>query len=585
MVQRSAQGRRQPAAVVALVLLVLALLAASCSGAGPDDVDQDGVDGAAADDGEDGDGEAEGGGEPGGDPGAPVSATLMALAPSFDPLRHAATLQLARSWRELGIEVEVQSVEELASFFDTLRNDPDAWTAAAPGLVSRPDRLDPDPLTYPTFHSSEAGEGGSNYGAFVDDEVDRLLEEQRAALEPDERREHVHELQEVLLERVPVLPLFHLTGIYAYNQERFSGIVETPGGIVNIWTLTEAEPLTDRETFAAAYESDVESLNPLAINLDPGMTVIRLLYDTLARIGRDGEPVPWAAESWEATGPTTVEVTLRSGMTFHDGQPVTAGDVKFSLDLMRENELPAVMAPHFQPISGVEVLDDTRLEVELTQPYAPMFVTVFSQAPILPEHIWSDVVAEHDDPAEFPNDEPVGSGPFRFVSYERDTELQTERNPDHFSEPGIDFTFRAYASGDALFNAMRLEEVDANMFRFLPALVDAAEEAEHLELVQVADYGAFYIVLNLREPPFDDLAFRRALAHTVPYEQIVENVLQGYGLPGRAMIAPINEAWYNPAVDDILESQYDFDLEEARSILEEAGYSWDDDGQLRQPEG
>lgn len=559
-------------------VLIVGLIAAGCSsGAGTSTTDPVADTGATETTPEGTDAPS----DPGG--GDPVSVRLQTFSPDYDPIRSGASLALARNWRELGIEVEVTALGDVTQYYNILREQPDQMDAAIGGLVSRPERLDPDAMLHPTFYT----DGGSNFGGYSNPEMDELLDAQRSELDTEARREIVFDIQDMVFEEAPGLTLYHLSGLYAYNKDRFADVVPMLGfGIFNEWTLTQATPLTDDETMVIANEADITSLNPLAENLTQGMQNLRLIYDTLAKVDPAGEPVPWAAESWEVLDPQTIEVALRPDMEFHDGEPVTAEDVAFSINLMKESGLPEAFASSFNPVDEVEVVDDLTLRVHTVEPYAPIFITLFTQAYIFPQHIWEEVA--NDDSlgslTEFTNEEPIGSGPFRFLSYNRGQELRMERNPDHFRAPSIDYTYRVYASADAVFNALRLAEADSNVFKFLPTYLEQAEATEHLELVTVPDFGIYYVLFNVRDgSPFQDKALRRALAHTVPYEEIVSNILQGQGVPGQGFIAPANEYWHNPAASEWLEGEYAFDLEAARTVLEEAGYTWDEEGRLLAP--
>jgi len=101
----------------------------------------------------------------------------------------------------------------------------------------------------------------------------------------------------------------------------------------------------------------------------------------------------------------------------------------------------------------------------------------------------------------------------------------------------------------------------------------------------VRDFGVFYMGFNFRRPPFNDPAVRRAIAHTLDHQTVVEAVLGGFGEPGQGMVAPANQFWYNPEWETWLAEDYNFSVRTAREILAEAGYRWDAEGNIYYPEG
>lgn len=305
---------------------------------------------------------------------------------------------------------------------------------------------------------------------------------------------------------------------------------------------------------------------------------MRMYYDKLVRLTPDVEPEPWAAESVENIDDHTIEVVLRDDMYFHDGEPVTVEDVKFSYDYYVEQDF-AYFRPFYEPLDYVEIVDDNTLHFVLEEPVGNFIDVTMSQIPILPQHEWEDIeVADDLGPDEIPT---VASGPMQFEEFESGEFKSLSRYDDHFAADDVDIEgidFIIYADAEGVFTGLITEEVDMNAWRLEPGHIDLAEEEEHLQLVEVPDFGYYHMTYNLRVEPFDDVDFRRAIAHAVDKDTIIEVLLDGLGEPGNSVIAPANPAWHNPNVED-----FDFDLDLAREKLEEAGY-YMEDGRLHFPE-
>ncbi|MGL6252147.1 MAG: ABC transporter substrate-binding protein, partial [Billgrantia desiderata] len=257
-----------------------------------------------------------------------ASIDLMTTTESYDPIRYEAAFIIAERWRELGFEVNVQPTEfstALERFYD--QQDFDATIL---GWSGRTDRLDPQ-FFLSTLDSRQSNPGGNNPGGYENPEFDALFDQQSQAFDMDERQRIVQEMQELYKPDAPLVVLFHRDEVVAFNHDAFEGINPMAGeGLYSEWGPMEARPVGDRATLRIGGPQEPDNLNPLASTSVWGWKWMRLYYDRLVRLSADVEPLPWAAESVEQVDDNTVAVTLRQGMTFHDGEPVTAEDVAFT---------------------------------------------------------------------------------------------------------------------------------------------------------------------------------------------------------------------------------------------------------------
>lgn len=502
--------------------------------------------------------------------------TFTIPSSSYDPIRYESGLLLAKEWENLGMKVNVVPMD-FTALSNRLQSETDSFNAFISGYVSRPERLDPDVLLYRPFTCAGV-DNGNNYQGYCSEEYDQVVNAQRTEIDPEKRKELVYQAQEILMEDAPAIALYHVKEIHAYNSRRFENITPMMGqGLWNFWSLLSTTPKTDDTILKVGQAWDVDSPNPFVATGGGNIETLRLVYDLLARVRPDGTAEPWAAESWEQVDPTTVNVKIREGMTFHDGTPVTADDVKFSYDIQKERGAP-IYKPFLTPIEEIEKVDDYNLVFHLAEPYPPLFIATFAQIYILPKHLWENVEGALEDVQV---DKPIGSGPFMWDQWLVGQEIRLKANKDHFNPPNVDGLIQVvYANPDAIFLGLVNQEVDMHDRRLLPSQIPEIEQYDFLTRVEQEDFGVYYVGFNLRMPPFSDNTFRQAITHTIPYDTIVNTLLDGYAVPGAGFIAPANQAWHDP---DVVPYEYNPDL--ARQILADAGYQWDDQGRLYYPAG
>ncbi len=512
--------------------------------------------------------------------------TVVAPSATYDPRRWEATLVVTNNWKKLGIDVNLEVVPDINALTARTPVAPWNWDAEIQGFIGRPDRLDPDEMVSRPWHSSGIADKGPNEAGYKSAEYDQVADAQRKETDPEKRRQLVYKAQEILARDIPEVTLFHRREIFPFNIQKFDNpVVQVGRGLWNIWTMVQATPKTNDKILKVAWATDIATTNPLALN--SAIETLRYTYDRLAEVAPDGQAVPWAAESWKQVDPTTVEVTLRPNMKFHDGEPVTANDVKFSYDFIKQFATAPFLKTSTQPIKSVDVVNDRTVRFTLTEPYPPLFFVTFTQVYILPKHIWQDIAQKEnlDTPAKWNNPKPVGSGPFKLIYHRPGEEIKLEAFKEHFNAPKVDgVLIIKQASIDTVFVTLMQGQADMPDMGISPQQVEEAKRNPNIKLFDSPDHGVYFMEFNLRRAPFNDLKFRQAIAHTFDFGTIV-SALGSYAEPGTGMIAPANKFWHNPAWEEWLKGPYKFDLEAARKMLQEAGYRWDSAGNLYYPAG
>jgi peptide/nickel transport system substrate-binding protein len=307
--------------------------------------------------------------------------------------------------------------------------------------------------------------------------------------------------------------------------------------------------------------------SPFGFNRGPGFVRASLVFDTLVWRDASGETIPWLATDWSLSDDgLTWTFALRDDVRWQDGQPLTADDVAFSFEYTLAHPGIAWFMAQVDAVESAEIVEDNQVAIRLVRPYAPFLQTVAEALFIFPRHIWEDVA----DPQAFTEPEAfIGSGAYRLVEYSQEEGTYLfEANPDFFL--GLPYVRRiefvptsdeilALSTGDvAAFDKFGgvTEEMLAP-FRQAPFAVAEAP----------GEWGMF-LYFNLEaETPLRDVRVRQAIAHAVDRQAMVERVLFGFGGPGTPGFLPPANPFYNPDV-----TQYAYDPEAARALLQEAGY-------------
>jgi peptide/nickel transport system substrate-binding protein len=511
--------------------------------------------------------------------------TLLTRPQAAAPQEFQSAQLVAQQWRKLGLDVEVraQPWEQLA---DKVWYDRDAWDATAWQMVGRPERGDPDEIVFNLFHSSTA-ESGYNFIGYDNPKYDKAAEAQRSETDRDERQQLIYQAQEILSEDQPYLFLVYPKSTYAYRSDVWApeSIVEQNGiGIKNTWTFISAEPVGSQTDMILNSADVVQAINPLYISGAVDSWITELIWDRLLRVGPDGLPQEWAAESYEWIDDTTIDVTLRQGMSWHDGKPVTVEDVVFSFTAPQGEEVP-MYKPFVSNIASVEALDQRIVRFSLTKPSAAFLVTSLAKVNLVPRHIWEPILsdlAESPENAESHQEKsPVGSGPFRFVHWRASEEVMLKANEEHFSAPNMDrWILRIVPNSEAALGMLRSGELNfLSDYSGDPQVLLQAAEGAPIEVVSSVDIGFRFIAFNHRRPPFDDTAFRRALSLSINRNLIAQAAYRGFAVPANSPVSVALPFWNNPAVKEL-----DTGLERAQQILEQAGYTVKN-GKLHYPEG
>ncbi|MCB1969245.1 MAG: hypothetical protein KDG54_02430 [Geminicoccaceae bacterium] len=511
--------------------------------------------------------------------GGPVEApSLLTATAQFDPVRPEAARLISQAAKSIGFDIEATPEDYNQGIQKVIKeHDYDLFLVL---LAGQSVRIDPDVFIHSVHHSSNYRPGGFNWTGYSNPRVDELAAAQQQEMDADRRRESVLEAQALIAADQPENVVVYPSMTNAYRSDRIANLTPQMGeGIGSLWTDVSMTVVEGDGYVRTGATAPLKNLNPIAANDSNEFKELRMIYDSLFQVDPEGKPVPWAAEGARVVDPTTIEITLRDGMKWHDGEPVTAEDVKFSFDYQKEWKAPFFVSS-LERVSSIEITGARTLTFRLSEPFAPLFANLFSALMLIPMHIWKDIPGnvDVDDPLNYPNLTPVGSGPFRFDYWDRGKELKVSANTGHHMAPQCAGIIRTvYGSHDAMAAAIEKGECDRTRYILKPNLMEQLDKVEGCVGRAYPAHGFYCLSYNLTKPPFDNPVIRRAMQYIIPREMIRDIVLGGHAESGGSVIAPVNANWHNPQVTAPAQ-----DLDMARKILGDAGFTWQG-GKLHYP--
>jgi peptide/nickel transport system substrate-binding protein len=340
--------------------------------------------------------------------------------------------------------------------------------------------------------------------------------------------------------------------------------------------------------YTEALVGSLGRLNPLLDAYNPAdHEVNRLIFSSLIAFDDRGIPQPDLADSWGVSKDGKIyNFSIRPEAVWHDGQPVTSQDVLFTVDLIRNDQVPVPEdLREFWKQVEVKILDEKTLQFIMPEPFAP-FLDYLSFG-VLPGHLLSDVPAESLVDAEF-NLVPVGSGPFRFerllVEDDQIRGVVLSSFDEFYAEPAFidEVVFRYYPDAAAAFTAYEQGEV-MGIGQVSRAQLPQALAAENLNLYtgRLPSLSLLYFNLKNNDVKFlGDQTVRRALLMGLNRQWIVDRLLGGQAIVAHGPVFPSTWAYY----DGI--EQVPFDPQAATDMLKDAGYTIPaEGGQVRSKDG
>ena len=313
----------------------------------------------------------------------------------------------------------------------------------------------------------------------------------------------------------------------------------------------------DKSDIVVAVDADVDTLHPTDFSTTVELGVLNQIYDTLLYYSPDGtkDPEPRIAESYEISD-DGLDYTfhLRDDVTFHDGTPVTADDVVFSIELYKASEY---QGSQISMLSSVEATDEHTVVCHLDAPYSPFLQGICS--PMIASKAYYE--SSEDD---FVNN-PIGTGPYKFVSRAKGSNIKLEANEDYYrGAPEIkEVTFEVIP--DSSTKAIALQTGEVNFAEIDSATKPQLEANPAITIAEVPTSAFSYIAMNTEKEPFNDVKVRQAINYAIDRDNLVAVCYDGEAEVNSNICAKERFGYS----DD--QFQYAYDPEKAKELLAEAG--------------
>lgn len=320
-----------------------------------------------------------------------------------------------------------------------------------------------------------------------------------------------------------------------------------------------AAPLAAKDLLVVDFVAEPSSLDPHAQWDVASYTVYRNIFDNMLTRDDSGAIVGQIATGWTYLADDRVAFTIRDDVTFHDGVKLTAKDVAFSVNRMISPDYASPQNGQFNQITGAEATDDTTVVLTTNGAY-PVLMAQLTKLGIVPEHVAGKLSKE-----EF-NINPVGSGAYKFVKWQRGVEVLLARNDAYWGQKGVfpEVSFRAVPDGATRIANVQagVTDIAANLDNDLADQLAASGEGK---VLPVLGERLAYFALNPNVAPMDDPRIRLAIAHAIDKEGIVQGILGGYDAALNQMTTPVAFGY----VEGIIAPAYDPDA--ARALVAEVG--------------
>lgn len=485
-------------------------------------------------------------------------------------LEERAAMVIASKLKELGLNPKVESVDYIALVARTRRSalSGETWdqggidivffafggTAFEPAGVNR------------YFHSGSRA--AFNCWNYFDALLDRELDAASSSVDIPKRKEHYVKAAARLQSEMPAVPLYHPKLVYVLRKG-WTGIkaneVNAPKATASFFQMKYKGKPAKHLRFAVP--EDVRSPNALFDWTNSGISLSSMVMDRLVMLDDSLQPLkPSLAESWTFTdGGKTVTFNLRRGVKWHDGQPFTSKDVKFSFETRMNKEAGAELGAGFRMVDEVLAPDDHTIVLKMRAPYAPLLFEVGLTA-IAPAHVFEGVPAKELAKSPYSSGEKMipGTGAYKLVSWDKRERIELVANPDYFrGKPTVEkITWIIVPDKSAAMASIRAGQVDV-----LDCMYELTKELDELKRDPNLDFFVYDALnvetmnFNCSHPLLANRYVRQAIAHAVPKKHIADRLGHGYLTVANQLLHPNN--WGFSKDQPVIP----FDMEKARELL------------------
>ena len=315
---------------------------------------------------------------------------------------------------------------------------------------------------------------------------------------------------------------------------------------------------SDPNTLVMMIESSPANLDP-RVGLDAQSERIdELIFDALLTRDKHLKVAPGLADSWETPDPLTYIFHLHPGVTFHDGRPLTSRDVKWTFDSLMQGKIRSTKGASYRFVDHIDAPDATTVVFHLKEPDASLLWNLSEGAiGIVPDGSGSEITRQ-----------PIGSGPFRFVSAEQDKDVIITRYDNYWGIKARLPKVRFLVVPDATTRALELRKGSADVaINALNAdMALTLEQDPRLQTLRAPGTTLAYLAFNTKDPILRDPKVRQAIAYSLDRQSMIHYLLRDAAQPADSLLP--QQSWaYDGNVP-----KYDYNPERARELLDSAGF-------------
>jgi peptide/nickel transport system substrate-binding protein len=332
----------------------------------------------------------------------------------------------------------------------------------------------------------------------------------------------------------------------------------------------ESEYMVD--SLRAAIIGDESTLNPFTyVTGDPGWNILMMQYDSMLTLDLEGEPQPWLINDWSLSEDgLSYTLNLREDVTWNDGEPLTAEDVKFTWDFLTTYPVGR-FARDIRGFESAEVLSDYQVVIKLAA-VSPGYVrTAFADVPIIPQHIWQDVTDPQNH--QFDTVTNVGTGPYLLMEYEPDQFYRFEANPNYFAGlPTVrELVLIKFADDAGAQAAFRTNEVDIIFRPIPPEQVNLLGSIDGVSIAEGPQFTTQMLIYNYDVEPFNLPEVRKAIAYAINSQDLVDTIYLGAATLGSFGWIHPDSIYYNDQVETIYDPAMAGEMLDSVDIVDSDG--------------
>lgn len=317
---------------------------------------------------------------------------------------------------------------------------------------------------------------------------------------------------------------------------------------------------TPRDTLVIGLEAAPITLDPRLASDAYSSKISRLIHQGLFRLNEHLEAVPDLVEKFESVGPLKYQFVLREGLSFSDGGALTAEDVKFTLESVRDPALPSPFRGAMEKIETIRVVNNRIFEITLKEPFSPFF-----------QSLTLGIIRRGGE------NPTLGTGPFELESFLPSEEIALKRNGRYLEDPSrapkiSRVVFRIIPDDNLRVLELKKHRIDLVQNAVPPQLLKSLQQDSGLEQQTTEGINFSYLGINLQKDPLKSLDVRRAIAHALDIPAMIEYRMARMARPASSLLAPIHWA-FEKGVE-----AYPYHPKKSRDLLDKAGYPDPDGG-------